>query len=190
MALRKIVLMGNPSLMRVADPVADPTAPEIADLVADMQETLEDIDANGLAAPQIEVPLRVVVYWVPPHRIPAGAKMEPVPWTHLINPVIEPLSDEKKPIWERCLSLPGLYGKVPRYTDIRISYQNLDGSGEDRIARGYHAMLLQHECDHLDGVLYPQRMSDMTQFSFTSELVDDADSSSGYYSYDPGEFYE
>jgi peptide deformylase len=190
MAIRNIVLMGNPSLMGVADPVADPTAPEIAELAADMQETLEAIDANGLAAPQIEVPLRVVVYWVPPHRIPEGAKMDPVPWTPLINPVIEPLSDEKKPIWERCLSLPGLYGKVSRYTDIRITYQNLDGTGVDRIARGYHAMLLQHECDHLDGMLYPRRMDDMTQFSFTSELGSKANPVNGYYSYDPAEFYE
>ena len=190
MAVRNIVLMGNPSLMRVADPVADPTTGEISDLVADMQDTLEDIDANGLAAPQIEVPLRVVLYRVPAHRIPDGAKMKPVPWTPLINPVIEPLSDEKKPIWERCLSLPGLYGKVPRHTQIRITFQTLDGANEDRVAEGYHAMLLQHECDHLDGILYPQRMSDMTQFSFTSELVADADSSSGYYSYDADEFYE
>jgi peptide deformylase len=190
MAIRDIVLMGNPSLMRVADPVADPTAPEVADLVADMQETLQAIDANGLAAPQIEVPLRVVVYWVPPHRIPEGAKMDPVPWTPLINPVIEPLSEQRKPIWERCLSLPGLYGKVARYTDIRITYRNLDGSQVDRIARGYHAMLLQHECDHLDGVLYPQRMDDMTQFTFTSEFGGDADLASGYFSYDADEFYE
>jgi peptide deformylase len=190
MAVRKIVLMGNPSLMGVADPVEDPTAPEIAALVTDMRDTLDDIDGNGLAAPQIEVPLRVVLYRVPAYRIPAGAKMAVVPNTPLINPVIEPLTDVKKPIWERCLSLPGLYGKVPRYTDIRLTFQTLEGTQEERIARGYHAMLLQHECDHLDGVLYPQRMDDMTQFTFISEMENNAAQESGFMSYDADEFYE
>jgi peptide deformylase len=175
MAVRNIVLMGNPSLRGVAAPVDDPTAPEIASLAKDMRDTLEEIDGVGLAAPQIEVAKRVVIYRVPDFRIPAGAKMRPVPWTVMVNPVIESLSDEKKPIWERCLSLPGLYGRVPRYVHITISFQTMDGQREEREARGYHAMLLQHECDHLDGYLYPMRMTDMSQLSFVSELVDDGD---------------
>jgi peptide deformylase len=184
MAIRKIVLMGHEALKGVAEAVEDPTSPEIAALIDDMKDTLIDIGGTGLAAPQIRVPKRVVLYWVPEHRIPAGGAMDPVPWTPMVNPVIEPLSQEKKPIWERCLSLPGLYGKVPRHTHIRITFQTLQGTSEDRQARGYHAMLLQHECDHLDGVLYPMRMTDMTQFAFTSELLGEGD----FYSYSADEF--
>ena len=175
MAVRKIVLMGNEALRGVAAPVDDPTAPEIASLAQDMRDTLEEIDGVGLAAPQIEVTKRVVIYQVPEFRIPAGAKSRPIPWTVMVNPLIEPLSQEKKPIWERCLSLPGLYGRVPRYVHVGISFQTMDGQREEREARGYHAMLLQHECDHLDGYLYPMRMTDMSQLSFVSELVDDGD---------------
>ena len=175
MAVRKIVLMGNESLRGVAASVDDPTAPEIASLAKDMQDTLDEIDGVGLAAPQIEVTKRVVIYRVPEFRIPAGAKLQPIPWTVMVNPVIEPLSREKKPIWERCLSLPGLYGRVPRYVHVGIVFQTMDGGREEREARGYHAMLLQHECDHLDGYLYPMRMTDMSQLSFVSELIDDGD---------------
>ncbi len=186
MAIRKIVLMGNQSLTGVAEPIEDATAPEIAELARDMRQTLEDIDANGLAAPQIEVAKRLVVYRVPEKRIPEGAKMKPVPWTTMVNPVIETLGEEKKPIWERCLSLPGLYGRVPRYVHIGITFQSLDGARQERQAKGYHAMLLQHECDHLDGVLYPMRMDDMSRFAFASELATDGD----YYQYDADEFYD
>jgi peptide deformylase len=184
MTIRRIVLMGNPALQRVSDPAENPRAADLARLAEDMKETLEAIDANGLAAPQVEVPTRLVIYRVPAHRIPKGAKQEPVPWTALVNPVIEPLSDAKMPIWERCLSLPGLYGYVPRYNEIRLTFTDLDGVRHERIARGWHAMLIQHECDHLDGVLYPQRMTDISRLTFASELGD----GKSFYSYTAEEF--
>jgi peptide deformylase len=184
MAVLEIVKMGHPALKRVAEPVTDPCAPEIARLVVDMRETLEAIDANGLAAPQVQVNKRVVIYRVPAARIPQGARQQPVPWTVMINPVIVPLSDEKRPIWERCLSLPGLYGKVPRYTRIHIGFTTLNGERIERDAVGFHAMLLQHECDHLDGILYPMRMTDLSLLSFVSELGD----GSAFYQYSPQEF--
>src|SRR3954451_2332552 len=127
MAVLRIAKMGNPVLLRKAEPVADPTAPEIRQLAADMQETLEDIGASGLAAPQIFVSQRVVVYRIIAARIPQGSGLVPRPWTVMVNPVITPKSDRATPVWERCLSVPGLHGKVPRYLDISISYQDLDG---------------------------------------------------------------
>ena len=128
------------------------------------------INACGLAAPQIGVDSRVVLYRIPEDRIPPGAKTSPVPWTLMINPVITPLDGAKAPIWERCLSLPGLYGKVPRYRRIGISFMTRDGKTVEREASGFHAMILQHECDHLDGVLYPMRMTDLAKLTFASEL--------------------
>lgn len=170
MALLKIARMGNPILKKIAEPVADPTDPQIAKLAADMKETLEDIGGNGLAAPQVYVSKRIVVYRIAAHQIPTGVDFKPLPWTVLVNPVIEPLTDEMKPIWERCLSVPGLHGIVPRYTRVRCPAQALDGSRIERVSRGFHAMLLQHECDHLDGVLYPMRMTDLSTLAFNSEL--------------------
>lgn len=184
MAVLEIVKMGHPALKRVAEPVSDPSSPEIVSLVADMRETLEAIDANGLAAPQVQVNQRVVVYRVPAERIPKEARQQPVPWTVMINPVIVPLTDEKEPIWERCLSLPGLYGKVPRYTRIHIGFTTMKGESVEHDAVGFHAMLLQHECDHLDGILYPMRMTDLSLLSFVSELGD----GSAFYRYTPQEF--
>jgi peptide deformylase len=172
MALLKIARMGNPVLRKIAEPVADPTDPEVARLAADMMETLLDIGGNGLAAPQVHVSKRVVVYRIAPHQIPAGSDFKPLPWTVLINPVIEPLTQEKKLIWERCLSIPGLHGMVSRYTRVRCTAQAADGSPIERVTRGFHAMLLQHECDHLDGILYPMRMTDLTTLAFNSELGD------------------
>jgi peptide deformylase len=159
-------------LKKIAEPVADPTDPAIATLARDMMETLEDVGGNGLAAPQVHVSKRVVVYRIAPHQIPAGSGFKPLPWTVLINPVIEPLTDEKKLIWERCLSIPGLHGMVPRYTRVRCTAQAMDGSPIERVTRGFHAMLLQHECDHLDGILYPMRMTELSTLAFNSELGD------------------
>ena len=173
MAIRKIVLMGNPILREFAAPVDDVRADDIARLAEDMKETLLDIDARGIAAPQVSVGQRVVVYRLPADHIPEGAKTEPVPWAAMVNPVIEPLSDRTQMIWERCLSLPDLFGRVKRHQDIRITYSTLDGTLVERIAHGFHSMLLQHECDHLDGVLYPMRIEDLkTEFSFASEFGD------------------
>src|SRR3954469_4532209 len=125
MSVLRIAKMGNPVLLRNAEPVADPTAPEIRQLAADMQETLEDIGASGLAAPQVFVSKRVVVYRIIASRIPEGSGLAPRPWTVMVNPVITPKAPEKTPVWERCLSIPGLHGKVPRYLHINIAYQDL-----------------------------------------------------------------
>ena len=172
MAILKIALMGNDVLRKVAEPVDDPADPEIARLAADMRDTLDDIGANGLAAPQVHVSKRVVVYRITAHQIPPGAQMGPLDWRVLINPVITPASDEMMTIWERCLSIPGLHGAVPRYRHVRLRTQQLDGSSTEFEAAGFHAMVLQHECDHLDGILYPMRMTDLTTLSFNSELGD------------------
>ena len=172
MAILNIALMGNKILMAKSEPISDPAAPEIKALAADMQETLEHIGGNGLAAPQVHVPKRIVVYRVAPHQIPPDSNMKPVSWRVLINPVLTPLTEEVKPIWERCLSLPGLHGEVPRYTEVQLTAQKLDGSEVDIKASGFHAMLLQHECDRLDGILYPMRMTDISKLSFNTELGD------------------
>lgn len=170
MAVLKIARMGNAVLKRTADPVSDPGDPEVRRLARDMRETLEDIGANGLAAPQVHVPLRLVVYRVAPHQIPEGSAMRPVPWRTLVNPTWTALTGDQRPIWERCLSVPGLHGQVPRYTVVRMRAIDLDGAPIDVTARGFHAMLLQHEIDHLDGILYPQRMTDLSTLAFNSEL--------------------
>lgn len=171
MAILKIARMGHPVLRRRADPVDDPTAPEIRQLLEDMMDTLDDSGGIGLAAPQVHVPLRVVIFFVPAQRIDsAGEDSEGVPLTVLLNPVIEPLSDETTLGWEACLSVPGLTGAVPRYHRIRYTGIDADGATIDRVAEGYHARVVQHECDHLDGVLYPQRMTDLKDLIFESEL--------------------
>jgi peptide deformylase len=169
MPVLRIAKMGNPVLLRKAEPVTDPTAPEIRRLAADMQETLEDIGASGLAAPQVFVAKRVVVYRIIAARIPEGSGLEPRPWTVMINPVISPKSQATTPVWERCLSVPGLHGKVPRYMQINIRYQTLEGKNESHDAFSSWAALLQHECDHLDGVLFPQRMTDLTLLAYNDE---------------------
>ncbi|MFT5506566.1 MAG: peptide deformylase [Gammaproteobacteria bacterium] len=170
MAILKIARMGNPVLKKVASPVLDILGEDIAGLASDMRETLGDIGGNGLAAPQVHVNKRVVLYRITKEQIPRGSTLKPVDWQVLINPVITPLTDEKRPIWERCLSLPGLHGLVPRYTEIELKAKNLDGVETRIVAAGFHAMLLQHECDHLDGILYPTRMSDLSTLAFNSEL--------------------
>jgi len=168
-AVLRIAKMGNPVLLRKAAPVADPRAPEIRKLAADMQETLEDIGASGLAAPQVFESKRVVVYRIIASRIPAGSGLEPRPWTVMVNPVITPKAEAKTPVWERCLSIPGLHGKVPRFLSINVSYQDLDGKTVSHDAHSSWAALLQHECDHLDGVVYPMRMTDLALLAYNDE---------------------
>ena len=186
MAILKIAKMGNPVLGEVADAVEDPTSDDVASLVEDMRETLDDIGANGLAAPQVHVSRRVIVYRITAHQIPPNAKLNPVDWQALINPVLTPLSQDQKPIWERCLSIPGLHGEVPRYTRVQLDAIGLDGKGISIKASGFHAMLLQHECDHLNGILYPERMIDLSKLAFNSELGD-----TGFFiPRDPAEFSE
>ncbi len=169
MAVLRIAKMGNPILAKIAEPVADPTSAEIRRLAADMQETLEDIGASGLAAPQVFVSKRVVVYRIIAARIPEGSGLVPRPWTVMVNPVITPKSSAATPVWERCLSVPGLHGKVPRHLHIEIAYQDLDGKTHRHEARSSWAALLQHECDHLDGVLFPMRMTDLSLLAYNDE---------------------
>lgn len=166
MSILKIARMGHPVLATAARPVDDPTVPEIRRLMVDMLETLDDIGGIGLAAPQVHVPLRVVLYRVPAARNEGQA----IPLRVLINPVLEPLDDVMVEDWEACLSLPGLMGQVPRYTRLRWRGLAGDGSPVEGIAEGFHARVLQHECDHLDGVLYPQRMTHMAAFGFVEEV--------------------
>ncbi|HEY9164080.1 MAG TPA: peptide deformylase [Magnetovibrio sp.] len=171
MALLKIARMGHPVLKTPARPVEDPTDPEIARLVEDMIDTMDDAGGTGLAAPQVHVPLRLVVFTVYGDRDAAeGGEGAGVPLTVLINPEITPLSDEMEVGWEGCLSIPGMMGQVPRYTHIRYKALDLNGKPFEREARGFHARVVQHECDHLDGMLYPQRIEDMSTFGFNEEL--------------------
>ncbi len=180
MALLKIARMGHPVLKQRAAEVPDPTVPEIRRLVADMVETMRDANGTGLAAPQVHVPLRVVVFFVnagraaredgPQTESPVEDGNGGVPLTVLINPEIEFLTEEQSVGWEGCLSVPGLAGQVPRYTALRYSALDLEGQRFERTARGFHARVVQHECDHLDGVLYPQRMTDLSSLTFTSEI--------------------
>src|SRR6185436_6844786 len=169
MAVLRIAKMGNPVLAQVAAPVADPSAPEIRDLAADMIETLQDIGASGLAAPQVFVSKRVVVYRMIAARIPKGSGIEPRPWTVMVNPVITPKAPDKISVWERCLSIPGLHGKVPRYPRISITYRTLEGETVSHDAHSSWAALLQHECDHLDGIVYPMRMTDLGLLAYNEE---------------------
>lgn len=163
--------MGHPVLQRIADSVADPTAPEIRALVDAMIESMAEAQGIGLAAPQIHVSRRVVVLMVPEVRTdPEDPEDTGMPLTVLINPEIEPLGDEKIGDWEACLSLPGLTGLVPRYKRIRYSWSTLSGEREERIASGFHARAVQHECDHLDGILYPMRMTDLSSLAFVEEM--------------------
>ena len=175
MAILKIARMGHPVLSRIAQPVADPTAPEIRALVVDMVQTMIDANGAGLAAPQVYVPLRVVIFQAPPERAPEGMDEEEsydhtAALTVLINPEIERLGDAMEEGWEGCLSVPGLRGLVPRHSEIIYRGLGLDGEMIERRAKGFHARVVQHECDHLDGMLYPQRMSDLGNLIFESEV--------------------
>ena len=182
MAILKIARMGHPVLRGRAQPVEDPTAPEIRRLIEDMLETMDDADGVGLAAPQVHVPLRLVVFRLPPERLTPGergnetmpdaaaqAAGQDVPMA-LINPVLEPLGPEQELGWEGCLSVPGLRGVVPRFTRLRYQALDINGRPFERIAEGFHARVVQHECDHLDGILYPMRMTDLSLLGFESEM--------------------
>ncbi|MGB0551856.1 MAG: peptide deformylase [Alphaproteobacteria bacterium] len=176
MAILKIAKMGHPVLREPASEVADPTAPEIRRLVEDMLETMADADGAGLAAPQVHVPLRVVIFHVPEGRDEENP--DPVPLSVLINPVVEPLTEETEVDWEGCLSVPGMIGAVPRYTKVRYRAVSLEGEPIDRVAEGFHARVAQHECDHLDGTLYPQRMEDLSLLMFRDQMRYHADGAS------------
>ena len=170
MALRKIACMGHPVLRAPAAAVEDPTAPWVRGLVADMVETMEDAGGTGLAAPQIYEPWRIVVFFVGEGRLSGLPGDVPQDLTVLVNPEIEPIGHERAFGWEGCLSVPGLRGVVPRHLRIRYRATGLDGETIERQAEGFHARVVQHECDHLDGVLYPQRMVDLRHLFFAEEL--------------------
>ena len=170
MAILKIAKMGHPVLRQRAAEVDDPKSLEIRRLVADMIETLEDIGGAGLAAPQVHVPLRVVIFSVPPERITEEKDAETVPLTILVNPIVTPLTRDTELGWEGCLSVPGLRGAVPRFTNVRYSGITLEGETIEREVSGFHARVVQHECDHLDGMLYPMRMTDLSLLCFVDEL--------------------
>lgn len=168
MSILKIAKMGHPVLRRVADPVPDPTAAGVRALVKNMVETMEDADGTGLAAPQVHVPARVVVYFVEASERRGAA--ENVPLTALVNPVVTPTTDEIAYDWEGCLSVPGLVGLVPRPTRVHLAAITPAGETIDKEVEGFHARVLQHECDHLDGILYPQRMDDLSLLLFADEM--------------------
>ena len=175
MAILKIARMGHPVLSQLAQPVPDPTAPEIARLVKDMVETMIDANGAGLAAPQVHVPLRVVVFQAPGERSDPGLPEDErfdhtAPLTVLINPEITVLDPEIEGGWEGCLSVPGLRGWVERPDHIRYRGMGLEGETIERVARGFHARVVQHECDHLDGRLYTTRIGDLSRLIFESEI--------------------
>lgn len=166
--IRDVLRMGDPRLLEVSRPVEAFGTPELLTLIADMRDTMEHLDGAGLAAPQIGVSLRVVIFGVTSN--PRYPDAEEVPQTVLINPVIDFLGGEMEEGWEGCLSVPGLRGVVPRHR--RLRYRGFDqfGAPIDRVAEGFHARVVQHECDHLDGVLYPMRMTDLSRLGYTEVL--------------------
>ena len=177
MAVREILKMGDARLLRIAQPVAAFGTPELNALVADMADTMEAAHGAGLAAPQIGVDLQLVIFGF--DRNPRYPDAAPVPRTVLLNPVIEPIGDATEEGWEGCLSVPGLRGIVPRFA--RIRYRGFDPQGRpiEREAEGFHARVVQHECDHLIGRLYPTRMTDLSKLGFTSVLFPGLDEAQG-----------
>ena len=179
--IRPILRMGDPRLLVVSQPVTNLADPALATLIADMFETMHAVNGAGLAAPQVGVALRVVIFGDPdPVAVnPRYPDAPPIPQTVLLNPVLQPLDDEMEEGWEGCRSVPGMRGVVPRYR--RLRYTGIDPAGEpiDRTVDGFHARVVQHECDHLDGILYPMRVRDFSRFGFTDvlfpELVGQAD---------------
>jgi peptide deformylase len=177
MAIREVLKMGDPRLLAVAEPVRAFGTSELNGLLEDMHDTMRHLNGAGLAAPQIGVGLRVVIFGM--EHNPRYPEADPVPFTVLINPDLTPLGEDMEEGWEGCLSVPGMRGLVPRYRHLR--YAGVDGAGEpiERTVSGFHARVVQHEVDHLDGILYPRRIRDLTQFGFNDalfpgeDLVDD-----------------
>ncbi|BDB24429.1 peptide deformylase 1 [Cupriavidus sp. TA19] len=169
--IREILKMGDPRLLQVARKVERFNTPELRTLIEDMFDTMDHANGAGLAAPQIGVDLQVVIFGF--DRNPRYPDAPMVPKTVLINPVLEMLSDEQEDGWEGCLSVPGLRGVVPRHVRLKYSGHDLMGNRIERIADGFHARVVQHECDHLQGILYPMRIKDFTKFGFTEILFPD-----------------
>src|SRR5271168_2408842 len=168
MAIRDVLKMGDPRLLAVSEPVAAFGTPELETLLTDMRDTMRHLNGAGLAAPQIGVGARVVIFGFEENlRYP---EEDAVPFTVLINPVLTPLGDAMDEGWEGCLSVPGMRGLVPRYRDLRYIGVDAAGATIDRTVKDFHARVVQHEVDHLDGILYPRRIRDLTQFGFNEAL--------------------
>ena len=168
MAIREVLKMGDPRLLAVADPVREFGTPDLENLLVDMRDTMRDLNGAGLAAPQIGVGLRVVIFGMDAN--PRYPEAETVPYTVLINPRLTPVGEEMVDGWEGCLSVPGLRGVVPRYRQLRYVGWDARGQEIDRTVNDFHARVVQHEVDHLDGILYPRRIRDLTQFGFSDAL--------------------
>ena len=173
MAIRQVLKMGDPLLLNVAEPVNDFKSQTLKDLIEDMQDTMHALNGAGLAAPQIGVSLRVVIFGV--QKTPRYPDTEEVPYTILINPKLTFLGDEMDEGWEGCLSVPGMRGLVPRFKKLRYQGYDLNHNPIDRTVSDFHARVVQHECDHLDGVLYPMRIEDLSNFGFSEVLFPDSD---------------
>ena len=168
MAIREVLKMGDPRLLAVSEPVAEFGTPELESLLADMRDTMRDLNGAGLAAPQIGVGLRVVIFGF--ELNPRYPEADSVPFTVLINPILTPLDETIEDGWEGCLSVPGMRGLVPRYRNLRYTGVDAAGMPIDRSVSDFHARVVQHEVDHLDGILYPRRIRDLTQFGFNEAL--------------------
>jgi peptide deformylase len=168
MAIREVIRMGDPRLLEKSQPVAKFDTPELHALIQDLEDTMKALNGAGIAAPQIAVNQRVVIFGG--FKSPRYPDADEVPYTVLVNPVLEPLANETEDGWEGCLSVPGMRGVVPRYT--RLRYRGFDQFGKaiDRSVSGFHARVVQHECDHLDGILYPMRIRDLRDFGFADVL--------------------
>ena len=163
-----VLKMGDARLLKQAAPVTEFDTPELHELVSDMTDTMRSLNGAGLAAPQIGVGLQLVLFEVLEN--PRYPDVESIPLTILINPILEPIGDEMEEGWEGCLSIPGMRGLVPRYTRLRYGGFDAYGNAIDREVGGFHARVVQHECDHLMGILYPMRISDLRDFGFSSAL--------------------
>ncbi len=168
MTIRSVLRLGDPRLLQVASEVSEFNNPELDALIEDMFDTMEAEEGAGLAAPQIGIGLRVAIFGFDIN--PRYPDSDPVPKTILINPEIIPLTNEKEDGWEGCLSVPQMRGVVARFTHIRYTGFDASGAAIDVTAEGFHARVVQHECDHLDGIIYTQRLSDPSKFGFTEEL--------------------
>lgn len=173
MAVQKVLRMGDPRLLEVAKPVTEFNTPELDALIQDMLDTMEDYKGAGLAAPQIGVSKRLIIFGVESN--PRYPDVEAVPTTIVINPHLEPLSNELDEAWEGCLSVPGMRGLVPRYTRLRYTGFDPHGNKFTRDVEGFHARVVQHEHDHLNGILYPRRIRNMINFGFEDELFNQHD---------------
>jgi peptide deformylase len=168
MAIREVIKMGDPRLLALAAPITEFGTPELDSLLIDMQDTMRGLNGAGLAAPQIGVGLRVVIFGFEAN--PRYPEADMVPFTVLINPTLTPMGDIMDEGWEGCLSVPGMRGLVPRYRHLRYTGVDAAGAPIDRTVSDFHARVVQHEVDHLDGILYPRRIRDLTQFGFNDAL--------------------